>query len=174
MKGLPVVARLFEVHLLVADLDASIAFYRDLLGFEMAHLVPERQAAFLWIGSPGTSMLGLWGAGAGPQKTTTHLAFAATVDDVLAAPRKLRSAGIEPLDFNGRATAEPVVIAWMPAASIYFLDPDGHLLEYVAMLDADPRPGAGVVPWHAWISTPDVDLYDRRGSTNRPHPRASH
>lgn len=152
MKTLPSAARLFEAHLIVADLDASIAFYRDRLGFELAHVVPERQAAFLWIGSRGGSMLGLWRAGSGPQKTTEHIAFATTVDDVIAAPAELRSAGIEPLDFNGRPTDEPVVLAWMPAASIYFLDPDGHSLEYVAMLDGNPRPGAGVVPWHAWIS----------------------
>jgi catechol 2,3-dioxygenase-like lactoylglutathione lyase family enzyme len=32
------VDRLFEAHLVVADLDASIAFYRDRLGFELAHI----------------------------------------------------------------------------------------------------------------------------------------
>ena len=51
----------------------------------------------------------------------------------------LRSAGITPLDFDGRLTDEPVVLAWMPAASIYFHDPDGHLLEYIAMLPEDTR-----------------------------------
>lgn len=35
-------------------------------------------------------------------------------------------------------------------ASIYFHDPDGHLLEYVAMLTEDPRPDGGVVRWHEW------------------------
>ena len=145
------VDRLFEAHLTVSDLDASIAFYRDRVGLGLAHVVAARQAAFLWIGSPGTTMLGLWAGGSAPQKTTTHVAFVAGRDAVLAAPRALQSAGITPLDFDGRPTDEPVVLAWMPAVSIYFHDPDGHLLEYIAMLPEDPRPGRGVLRWHDWI-----------------------
>jgi catechol-2,3-dioxygenase len=38
----------------------------------------------------------------------------------------------------------------MPALAVYFVDPDGNLLEYIAMLDGEPRPDAGVVAWHAW------------------------
>ena len=45
---------------------------------------------------------------------------------------------------------EPVVFGWMPALSIYFTDPDGHLLEYLAMLPDSPRPEAGVVPYSDW------------------------
>jgi len=40
------VVRLFEAHLTVSDLDAAIAFYRDRVGLELAHVVPARQAAF--------------------------------------------------------------------------------------------------------------------------------
>lgn len=80
------VDRLFEAHLTVADLDASIAFYRDRVGLELAHIVPARQAAFFWVGSRGTTMLGLWAGGSAPQKTTTHIAFAARREDVIAAP----------------------------------------------------------------------------------------
>jgi hypothetical protein len=32
------------------------------------------------------------------------------------------------------------VIGWMPAAALYFRAPDGHLLEYLAMLEEDPKP----------------------------------
>ena len=63
---------------------------------------------------------------------------------MIAAPGRLQSAGISPLDFDGQPTDEPVVLAWMPAASVYFLDPDGHLLEYIAMLEDEPRPDDGV------------------------------
>jgi lactoylglutathione lyase len=144
------ITRLFEAHLPVADLDASIAFYRDRVGLELAYVVTSRQAAFFWIGGRGHSMLGLWAAGSGPQKMTMHVAFAAALEDVLAAPRALRSAGVTPLDFDGHAATEPVVLAWMPAAAVYFHDPDGHLLEYLAMLADAPRPDEGVVPWHRW------------------------
>ena len=145
-----VVDRLFEAHLTVANLARSIAFYRERLGLELAHVIPERQAAFFWIGSRGGTMLGLWEGGSGPQKTTTHIAFAAALDEVMAAPQRLPSVGIAALDFVGEPIAEPVVLAWMPAAAVYFRDPDGHLLEYIAMLDDQPRPGDGVLTWRQW------------------------
>ena len=141
---------LFEAHLTVADLERSIAFYRDRVGLELAHVTPARQAAFFWIGSRGRGMLGLWAAGSNPQKTTLHVAFATAIGQVLAAPLTLQSAGIVALDFDGQPTREPVVLAWMPAVSIYFKDPDGHLLEYIAMLAEEPRPEEGVVAWHQW------------------------
>jgi lactoylglutathione lyase len=141
---------LFEFHLTVSDLDRAIRFYRDVMGLQVAHLAPERQAAFLWIGSPGQAMLGLWSAGSAPQHVTLHLAFRVSLADVLASPPVLRTAGITPLDFNGDATDDAVVLAWMPAASVFFRDPDGHLLEYIAMLQHEPRPEYGVVPWRMW------------------------
>ena len=141
---------LFEVHMTVADLDRAIAFYRDALGLKLAHIMSERQAALFWIGAAGNAMLGLWAAGSGPQRVALHTAFRASLADVIAAPRALRSAGITPLDFDGRPTDQPVVLAWMPAASIFFRDPDGHLLEYIAMLPHEPRPEYGIVPWRMW------------------------
>jgi lactoylglutathione lyase len=147
---LPAADRLFEAHLTVADLDRSIAFYRDHLRLELAHAIPTRQVAFFWVGARGQSMLGLWAAGSAPQKTTTHVAFSATLEDVLAAPDRLRAAGIDALDFNGATSDEAVVLPWMPAAAVYFRDPDGHLLEYIAMLPDAPRPGDEVVTWREW------------------------
>ena len=141
---------LFEVHLTVTDLPTAIQFYRDVVGLQVAHIVSERQVAFFWIGSAGKAMLGLWAGGSGPQRLTLHTAFRASVDDVKAAPRALRTAGITPLDFDGQPTDEPVVFGWMPALSVFFRDPDGNLLEYIAMLPEPPQPGRGIVPWHAW------------------------
>lgn len=141
---------LFEVHLPVADLDRAVAFYRDGLGLQPAHLEAGRQAAFFWIGATGNAMLGLWSGGFGPQRLTLHTAFRVSIEDVMAAPRALRAAGITPLDFNGRPTDQPIVFAWMPAASVFFRDPDGHLLEYIAMLPHEARPEHGIVPWWMW------------------------
>ena len=141
---------LFEAHLTVADLDASIAFYRERVGLELAHVTTDPRAAFFWIGPRGRTMLGLWTSTGSTTPPPAHIAFAAPLDDVIAAPRALRAAGITPLDFDGGPTDEPVVIAWMPAASVYFRDPDGHLLEYIAMLPVDPQPDRGIVLWHEW------------------------
>jgi lactoylglutathione lyase len=151
------VENLFEAHLTVTDLDRAIAFYRDVVGLQLAYIASGRQAAFFWIGAAGNAMLGLWGTGSGPQRMALHTAFRVSLADVVAAPRALRSAGITPLDFDEQPTDQPVVIAWMPAASVFFRDPDGHLLEYIAMLPQEPRPEQGVVPWRVWELTHRVD-----------------
>ena len=125
-------------------------FYERVLGFQRAYLVAEREAAFYWIGGPGHSMLGLWGAGAGPQRMSLHVAFSASLEDILDAPKRLEAAGVVSRDFWGEPSKEPVVIGWMPAAAVYFTDPDSHLLEFLAMLPESARPEIGVVTWNQW------------------------
>jgi lactoylglutathione lyase len=138
---------LFETHLTVADLGRSIAFYRDKVGLPVALELPERGAAFHWIGAPGKAMLGLWSLGSAPMGMRLHIAFDVELADVLAAPKRLAADGTQPLSFFGEPTEEPSVIGWMPAAAVYFTDPDGHMLEYLAMLDGPPQPDLGIVPW---------------------------
>jgi lactoylglutathione lyase len=138
---------LFETHLTVADLSRSVAFYRDVVGLTVALEVPERGAAFHWIGEAGNAMLGLWSIGSAPVGMQLHIAFAMSLPDVLAAPERLLAQGIQPLSFFAEPAEEPSMIGWMPAAAIYFRDPDGHLLEYLAMLDGPARPELGIVTW---------------------------
>jgi lactoylglutathione lyase len=153
MNASPIPVRgLFEAHLTVADLGRSVAFYRDVVGLPLALEVPERGAAFFWCGRPGQSMLGLWSLGSMPMGMSLHVAFDVTPDDVLAAPERLRESGVEPQSFFGQPTEEPSVIGWMPAAAVYFRDPDGHMLEYLTMLDEEPRPLSGIVSWSEWRS----------------------
>lgn len=142
---------LFESHLTVRDLDRSIAFYRDVVGLELALRAPEIDAAFLWIGGRGNAMLGLWGCGAAPMNVALHLAFKAPLAEVVSAPGRLREHGVTPLSFDGVETDEPSVIGWMPAAAVYFRDPDGHLLEHIAMLDSAADPEQRIVPWSHWV-----------------------
>jgi lactoylglutathione lyase len=143
---------LFETHLTVANLEASVVFYRDVLRLELAFRLDERRVAFFWIGERGKSMLGLWEIGSAPNTLHLHIAFRCALVDVLAAPDRLRTAQITPLGFHGEPVTEPVVIGWMPAASIFFTDPDGHLLEFLAMLPEEPRAEAGVVSYSEWTS----------------------
>jgi lactoylglutathione lyase len=141
---------LFETHLTVRQLEAAVAFYRDVVGLELARLSSERRVAFFWIGERGRAMLGVWEVGSAPLGMHLHLAFTSTVDDILAAPAVLKAAGVVPRGFSGEPVEEPVVIGWMPALSLYFKDPDGHSLEYLAMLPGKARPEAGVVPYSQW------------------------
>jgi lactoylglutathione lyase len=141
---------LFETHLTVSDLEQSVGFYRDIVGLPVALEIPERNAAFFWVGDRGRSMLGLWWLGAAPLGLILHVAFDVALQDVLDAPSRLEAQGITPLSFFGAQTTEPSVIGWMPAAALYFHDPDGHQLEYLAMLDEQPRPDVGIVPWSEW------------------------
>lgn len=145
------VADLFESHLTVTDLRRSMAFFADVLGLELAHAELDRKVAFYWIGGRGHAMLGLWEV-PGPQRVTLHLAFRVELNDVLNAAAHLRSAGVEPLDFSGGSIDQPVVLAWMPAASVYFHDPDGNLLEFLSMLPDAPEPALGIVTWAEWLA----------------------
>jgi len=146
------VRRLFETHLTVSGLEGSVRFYREVVGLSLAFEVPERGAAFFWIGGTGHTMLGLWSLGSAPVGLVLHIAFEVAIDDLFDAPKRLRAKGITPLSFFGEETSEPSVIGWMPAATLYFHDPDGHLLEYLTMLDEEARPELGILPWSEWLA----------------------
>ncbi len=141
---------LFETHITVSDLQRSIAFYRDVVGLQVGLLQPERPAAFFWVGGRGRSMLGIFSLGSCPLTMQHHLAFQVKLENVLSAPQKLRSAGITPLGGGREPINEPVVFAWGPAASVFFDDPDGNLLEYISMLPDSPQPELGLVSWSKW------------------------
>ncbi|MGA8213464.1 MAG: VOC family protein [Candidatus Sulfotelmatobacter sp.] len=144
------VQSLFEAHLTVADLTRSMKFYGETLGIELAAVLEQPKVAFYWMGGRGKSMLGLWEVGNSPQRMSLHIAFSVELGNLLTAPGKLRSAGITPLDAARNPTDEPVVFGWMPAASVFFRDPDENLLEYIAMLPDRPQRELGVVSWSVW------------------------
>lgn len=148
---MPPTLGVYETHLPVATLERSIAFYRDVVGLTLAQVFEGRRIAFFWVGGRATGMLGLWETGTAPLKMRLHMAFRMTVDDVLRAAAALKTRGIQPLGFGGEPSDEPIVHGWMPAVSQYFADPDGHSIEFIAVLDEAPDPAFGVQPYSAWV-----------------------
>lgn len=141
---------LWETHITVSDLDRSIAFYRDVLGLTLAHTVPERHVAFFWIGQPKQAMLGLWSIHTSPMAMRLHYAFQVDVATAISSVAALAQAGLAPISGTGQPIDEPEVIPWIPAASVYFRDPDGHSLEFIAMLPEEPAPEMKRMSLAAW------------------------
>jgi len=153
---------LFETHLDVLDLDRSLGFYGAVLGLEVAlrreevdatradpHSLGARRFALLWVGGPGQAMLGLWER---PRERVfpQHVAFEVGLQDLPGLVARLELQGIEFRDFFQQRTTVPTVFGFIPAASIYFDDPDGHVLELLAPLAAPRRPDLGVLSWEDW------------------------
>jgi len=142
---------LFETHIYVEDLERSINFYSNVLGLKQCHYEADRRIAFFWIGKPQEAMLGIWEK---PKKEidVRHFAFRCEVGDVLnKSVQFLESKNLQPYNFLKSANHDPMVFAWMPAVAIYFNDPDGHALEFIAILDGEARPELGVITHPDWL-----------------------
>lgn len=143
---------LFETHIYVEDLARSIDFYSNTLGLTMCHYEEERKIAFFWIGKPQEAMLGIWEKPK-DEIDIRHFAFSCDLDDVLnKSVSFLRSKNLKPYNFLKSGSCEPMVFAWMPALAIYFNDPDGHALEFIAILEGKARPELGVISYGDWLS----------------------
>jgi lactoylglutathione lyase len=95
-----------------------MTFYGQTLRLELAEVFWSGRLRS--IGSAGAvTRCSVCGLGTGPQRLSLHLAFRTDLKDLLEAPAHLRAADIVPLDFGGAPTDQPVVLAWMPAASLY-------------------------------------------------------
>ena len=133
---------LYEAHLAVADTEASQAFYTGIVGLQFAHRDLTRDIIFLWAGHDKRSMLRLWGPTTtyGRSFTSHILLWRYHSRSCLVRGERLRRSGITCQDFRGEQTDEPSVIGWMPSAQLYFRDPDGHSVEFIAVLDDTPDP----------------------------------
>jgi lactoylglutathione lyase len=141
---------LFETHIFVENLQTSTNFYENILGLEKCHIDSERKVTFFWIGQPKKAMLGIW------EKPKTeiekrHFAFSCDLEDILnKSVEFLKTRNLHPYNFLKDGIERPMVFAWMPAISIYFNDPDGHYLEFIAILDGKARPELGVISYDKW------------------------
>ena len=117
--------RIGHVHLKVSDLERSIEFYRDVLGFEVTQRYGS-QAAFLSAGGYHHHIgLNTWQSRGGPPPApgTTGLFHAAIVfptrQSLSTAYRRLREAGIQLDGAADHGVSE----------ALYLHDPDGNGLE---------------------------------------------
>ncbi|WP_434743421.1 VOC family protein [Micromonospora sp. SH-82] len=129
--------RLNHAVLYVADLDRSVAFYRDVLGFQPVPMTPDgfRGATFLQApDSTNDHDLGLFelGAGAGPSaagRSTVglyHLAWEVDTLDELAATAERLAAADALVGASDHGTTK----------SLYGRDPDGLEFEVVWLVPA--------------------------------------
>lgn len=143
---------LYETHLFVESLEVSVDFYTNVLGLKQCYFDEERRIAFFWIGKPKEAMLGLWEK---PKSEIDrrHFAFACDKEFVLSkATEFLNGHRLKPYNFLKDETDKPMVFAWMPAIAIYFNDPDGHDLEFIAVLEGESRPELGVISYEEWLN----------------------
>jgi catechol 2,3-dioxygenase-like lactoylglutathione lyase family enzyme len=128
--GMPKLERVLETVLYVADLDRAGAFYSDILGLAVLHA--DRRMRAYDVGGNGVLLLFPEGQSLEPIETPggtipphdgsgpMHVAFSIAPEQLQDWEDHLMAAGIE---LEGR-TQWP-----RGGVSVYFRDPDGHLLE---------------------------------------------
>ena len=148
---------LYEVHLPVTDLERSIEFYVGKLGFQLGFRRSDASLALLlYTEQQQRWMLGLFRVSTIIHRTQEeyHISFRVTENRVDRMVSWLREQGIEaehpPRSAIQGLMTEPIVHGWMPAASVFFRDPDGHLLEFIAELADSPRPDFSFRPLSEW------------------------
>ena len=141
---------IYETHINVENLEASIEFYQNVLGLEKCGYNDERRIAFFWVGKPQEYMLGLWEK---PKSEIVkmHFAFRCDKEDILYNSISfLNDRNLKPYNFLKDNNEIPMVFSWMPALAIYFDDPDGHCLEFISILEGEPKPELGIITYDEW------------------------
>jgi catechol 2,3-dioxygenase-like lactoylglutathione lyase family enzyme len=126
--GLPFrIGKLGHVVLNVSDLERSVTFYTQVLGFSVSDVYPAEMVpggmVFMRCNADHHGVALVGGAKARPERADMHhLAFeVGTLDEVLRARDHLRKHGAT-VDFEGRRRAGCQI-------AVEFRDPDGHRLE---------------------------------------------
>lgn len=148
---------LYEVHLPVTDVDRAVDFYVGKLGFELGFGGRDKSSALLlYKNGDRRWMLGLFHVDTVVHRHAAeyHISVRVAEQDVDRMVPYLRERGIEPVHpptapVQGPMT-EPIVHGWMPAAAVFFKDPDDHLLELIADLTDPPRPDFLYRPLSEW------------------------
>ena len=132
--GLPfTLTKLGHVVLNCSDMERSVRFYAQILGFEISDVYPDEMMkggmVFMRFNEDhhGIALVGTM-SGPSPNVELNHLAFeVATLDEVVLARNHLKAHGVA-IDFEGRRRAGVQI-------AVEFRDPDGHRLEIYWGLD---------------------------------------
>ena len=117
--------RIGEINIICTDLERSLRFYHDLLGFEL--LEPEGPAYHLQCGGHRFLLLGVAERGHDRQAYCERAEFSLDllVEDLADAKQRFEEAGV---DF---------VTEYEPSADRFFIrDPDGLVLEIIQATDS--------------------------------------
>src|SRR4051812_29134127 len=133
-EGIPFdIVKLGHVVLNCSDMERSVRFYTQVLGFEISDIYPEDMVpggmVFMRFNEDhhGVALVGSMKGGS-PNVELNHMAFeVATLDEVILARNHLRKHGVA-IDFEGRRRAGVQI-------AVEFRDPDGHRLEIYWGLD---------------------------------------
>ncbi|HYC15301.1 MAG TPA: VOC family protein [Stellaceae bacterium] len=133
-QGLPFrIGKIGHVVLNVTDLQRSVRFYTEVLGFKVSDVYAEDMMpggmVFMRCNSDhhGVALVGSM-TERSPNVELNHMAFeVATLDEVVRARDHLRKHGVQ-IDFDGRRRAGVQI-------AVEFRDPDGHRLEIYWGLD---------------------------------------
>jgi lactoylglutathione lyase len=113
---------LYEIAIRVKNLQRAEAFYKDVLGLEEGLRDDRRNWLFLYAGGNAGMVVLQEDNGEWPKQ---HFAFTVNESDLKRAAAMLKDKGV--------AVSEPVFHEWMNSVSVYFDDPDGHALEFLAL-----------------------------------------
>jgi catechol 2,3-dioxygenase len=150
------ITKIGHVVLNSQDLDRSVRFYTEVLGFKVSDVYPTDMVAGGMVfmrydfDHHGVALVGSM-TGPSPNFELNHIAFEVeTLDEVVLARNHLRREGV-PIDFEGRRRAGVQI-------AVEFRDPDGHRLEIFWGLDLvrhdnDIRPSS---QWSLALSLEDA------------------
>ncbi|MFE9764280.1 VOC family protein [Streptomyces sp. NPDC005808] len=129
-----------HIGLNVTDLDRSLGFYRDVLGFGMLGEGKEEDRRYAFLGGESGLVLTLWQQAQGVHDTDRaglhHLALEVdSIDQVKAYETALRGYGVE-FAYEGVVAHEE----GGTSGGIFFHDPDGSRLEIYAQSGAEGAP----------------------------------
>jgi catechol 2,3-dioxygenase-like lactoylglutathione lyase family enzyme len=153
--GMPFrISKIGHVVLMVEDIDRSVAFYTQALGFKVTDVYPESmmrgRMVFLRFNEDhhGVALVGLADSPS-QHRELNHMAFQVeTLDEVFRARDHLKAQGVDVV-YEGRRRAGCQI-------SLDFRDPDGHYLEIYWGLDQVPWDGTARPP-EEWLATPSLE-----------------